>query len=62
MGERPTRGVGTRRDAGKVKEAINRVRDAGATDFYPAVFPSGVEGEDSERAAYDLMASLGGEV
>jgi F420-dependent oxidoreductase-like protein len=49
-------------DAGQVKEAINRVRDAGATDFYPAVFPSGVEGEDSERASYDLMASLGGEV
>ncbi|MFQ5352023.1 MAG: LLM class F420-dependent oxidoreductase [Candidatus Binatia bacterium] len=46
----------------EVRAGLERVRDAGATDFYGNVFKSGASGEDSTRRTYDFLASLGGGV
>jgi F420-dependent oxidoreductase-like protein len=46
-------------DEKKVKAGIERVRDAGATDFYAAIFPD-AEAARSMSRSYDLLKSFGG--
>jgi len=45
----------------EVRAGIERVRDAGATDFYPAIFPD-ADGEASTARTYELLKGLGGKV
>ncbi len=44
----------------QVREGLERVRDAGASDFYAAIFSD--SGADGEHRTYELLKSLGGSV
>jgi 5,10-methylenetetrahydromethanopterin reductase len=44
----------------EVRDGLARLAEAGATDFYAAMFPDGT-GADTSRS-YDLLAGLGGEL
>jgi F420-dependent oxidoreductase-like protein len=44
-----------------LRAGIERVRDAGATDFYPVVFPD-AEGDASAVRTYEMLKSLGGKI
>lgn len=46
-------------DEATVRAGLERVRDAGASDFYAAIFPDG-DGAASSRRSYEFLKSLGG--
>jgi 5,10-methylenetetrahydromethanopterin reductase len=44
-----------------VRRGLERMRDAGASDFYAAIFPDG-EGAASSRRTYEFLKSFGGKL
>ncbi len=49
-------------DEATVKAGLERAADAGASDFYAAVFPAGRDREASMQRSYECLAGLGGKV
>lgn len=45
----------------QVRAGLDRIRDAGASDYYGLIFPDGSDDGSSERS-YELLKSLGGEL